>query len=340
MRGTERMLAMIYEGAGGPDVIARRELPMPVCAPDMLLVKVHASALNRADVLQREGEYEIPAGQSTIPGVEIAGTVEAWGENVSGFSHGQRVYGVVEGGGCAEFCLLDRLMANPIPDGIGFEEAAATAESFLTCNETLFELGGLAPGDSVLIHAGASGIGTTALRMALHIGARPICTVGSPAKAEALRGLGAADVIEYRKQDFLAEVLRLTGGAGVALVLDFVGGAYLERNLRALRLGGCMVSAGLLDGLSADIDLLLLVERRLQIKGSSLRLRPMAEKRGVNARFRKRWLKPLRQGEISPVIHATYPLADLALAQHEMEENRNIGKIVLAVRDTEGTSLL
>jgi len=340
MPDTERMLAMVYEGAGGPHVIARRELPMPVCTPDMLLVKVHASALNRADVLQREGEYEIPAGQSTIPGVEIAGTVEAWGEHVSGFSRGQRVYGVVEGGGFAEFCLLDRLMANSIPDGVGFEEAAATAESFLTCNETLFELGGLAPGDSVLIHAGASGIGTTAMRMALHAGARPICTVGSRAKAEALRGLGAADVIEYRTQDFLAEVLRLTGGEGVALVLDFVGGAYLERNLRALRPGGCMVSAGLLDGLSAEIDLLFLVERRLQIKGSSLRLRPMAQKRGVNARFRQRWLKPLQQGDISPVIHATYALADLALAQGEMEENRNIGKIVLAVRDTEGASLL
>lgn len=334
------MRAIVYESSGGPEVIAQRELPMPVCTADALLVKVHASALNRADVLQREGEYEIPAGQSTIPGVEIAGTVEAWGENVAGFAKGQRVYGVVEGGAFAEFCLLDHLMANLIPDGTTYEEAAATAESFLTCNETLFELGGLTQGDRVLIHAGASDIGTTALRMALHIGAEPICTVGSPAKAQALRALGATSVIEYKKQDFLAETMRLTEGEGVRLVLDFVGGAYLDRNLLALSRGGCMVCAGLLDGLSAQIDLLLVVERRLQIKGSSLRLRPMTEKREVNARFRQRWLPPLAHGEIGPVVHAVYPIAEVAKAQHAMETNQNIGKIVIAVRDGAGRSLL
>ncbi|WP_266171377.1 NAD(P)H-quinone oxidoreductase [Dyella subtropica] len=334
------MKAVVYEGKGGPEVIVTRELPMPVCTPDSLLVKVHASALNRGDVLQREGEYDIPAGQSTIPGIEIAGTVEAWGENVRGFTEGQRVYGVVEGGGFAEFCLLDRGMANLIPETIGFEEAAATAESFLTCNETLFELGGLAPGDHVLIHAGASAIGTTAMRMTLHAGARPICTVGSPRKAEALHAFGASAVIEYKTQDFLAEVLRLTGGEGVPLVLDFVGGAYLERNLRALRLGGCLVVAGLLDGLSAEIDLLLVVERRLRIKGSSLRLRPMREKREVNKRFRSRWIEPLERGEIRPVIYATHPIAEVAQAQHLMESHQNIGKIVIAVRDANGRMLL
>jgi putative PIG3 family NAD(P)H quinone oxidoreductase len=334
------MRAIVYEGKGGGEVVVRRELPTPACTPDALLVKVHATALNRGDVLQREGEYEIPVGQSTIPGIEIAGTVEAWGENVTGYSKGQRVYGVVEGGGFAEFCLLDQGMANLIPDTVGFEEAAATAESFLTCNETLFELGGLAGGDSVLIHAGASAIGTTAVLMALHAGARPICTVGSPRKADALRTLGAVAAIEYKTQDFVAEVLRLTGGEGVPVLLDFVGGAYLDRNLHALRLGGCLVATGLLDGLSAEIDLLHVIERRLQIKGSSLRLRPMAEKRGVNERFRQRWLGPLARGEIRPVIHAIYSILDVVQAQHVMEANQNIGKIVFTVRDAQGQSLL
>lgn len=334
------MRAIVYEGSGGCEVIVQRELPTPVCTPDALLVKVYATALNRGDVLQREGEYEIPAGQSTIPGIEIAGTVEAWGENVTGYSKGQRVYGVVEGGGFAEFCLLDHGMANPIPETVGFEEAAATAESFLTCNETLFELGGLTRGDSVLIHAGASAIGTTAVLMALHADARPICTVGSPRKAEALRALGVAAAIEYKTQDFLAEVLRLTEGEGVPVVLDFVGGAYLDRNLHALRLGGCMVATGLLDGLSAEIDLLHVIERRLQIKGSSLRLRPMIEKRGVNERFRQRWLGPIARGEIRPVIHAIHSIVEVAKAQHVMEANQNIGKIVLALRDAEGRVLL
>lgn len=325
------MWAVVYEGRGGPEVIAWRELPPPDCKPDSLLVRVRATALNRGDVLQRRGEYEVAPGQSSVPGVEIAGTVEGWGERVTGFTKGQRVYGVVEGGGFAEFCLLDQHMANPVPDVLGFEGAAAVAESFLTSNETLFELGGLKAGQTVLVHAGASSIGTTAVLMALNACAVPYCTVGSPRKAETLRALGAHAAIEYKVHDFVAEVLRVTGGEGVWLVLDFVGGAYLGRNLRALRPGGCMVAAGLLDGLSAELDLLYIVERRLQIKGSSLRLRPMPEKRDVNAHFRRRWLVPLERGEIRPVIHALYPLSELAEAQRVMEADQNIGKIVLTL---------
>ncbi|KFA93398.1 NAD(P)H-quinone oxidoreductase [Archangium violaceum] len=324
------MRAIVYEGPGGPEVVKLREVPKPVATGDLLLVKVHASALNRADILQRQGIYKVPEGQSAIPGVEIAGTVEDWGENVKGFVRGQRVYGVVEGGAFADYCLLDQGMANPVPGSFGFREAAATSESFLTANETLFTLGGLQPGHTVLVHAGASSIGTTMVQMIKHIGATAYCTVGSQKKVEALRAIGADEAILYKEQDFAREVMRLTGGEGVELVMDFIGGAYLERNLSLLKHEGCLVVVGLLDGMSAGLDLLRVVQRRLQIKGSSLRLRPMNEKRQVNAHFRRRWLEVLDRGQLRPVVHAEYPLERFSEAQAEMEANRNIGKIVLS----------
>jgi NADPH2:quinone reductase len=323
--------AVVYEGTGGVEVIRIREVQRPVPTRGALLVRVRATALNRGDILQRQGEYRIPRGQSTIPGVEVAGTVEALGEGATRFAIGQGVFGVVEGGGFAEYCLVDERMANPIPDGFSLYEAAATAESGLTANETLFTLGGLAAGDGVLIHAGASSVGTTMMQMAKRAGATAYATVGSSKKADAIRGLRADAVINYSTEDFVAEVLRLTGGVGVQLVMDFVGGAYLGRNLAALRAGGCLVVVGLLDGLSAELDLLRVVERRLSIKGSSLRLRPLTEKRQVNARFRARWGDELSRGTMRPVVHAVYPIEQLASAQAEMEANANVGKIVLSV---------
>ncbi|WP_164002919.1 NAD(P)H-quinone oxidoreductase [Pyxidicoccus caerfyrddinensis] len=325
------MRAVIFEGSGGPEVVKLREVARPVPTREALLVKVQATALNRADLLQRQGEYQVPEGQSPIPGVEVAGTVEAWGEDVKGFTRGQRVYGVVEGGGLAEYCLLDQGMANPIPTGFDFAEAAATAESCLTANETLFTLGQLQRGQAVLIHAAASSIGTTMVQMARHVGATTFCTVGTQRKVEALRALGADEVFNYREQDFVREILRLTRDEGVPLVMDFVGGAFLERNLAVLGHEGCLVMVGLLDGMTAQVDLLRIVQRRLQLKGSSLRLRPMREKREVNERFRQRWLEVLARGELRPVIHARYPLEDVGAALADMEANRNIGKLVLTL---------
>ncbi|WIG96455.1 NAD(P)H-quinone oxidoreductase [Myxococcus sp. SDU36] len=325
------MRAVVFEGSGGPEVVKLRDVPRPVPTREALLVKVHATALNRADLIQRQGEYHVPEGQSPIPGVEVAGTVEAWGEAVRGFTRGQPVFGVVEGGGLAEYCLLDQGMALPVPAGFDFAEAAATAESCLTANETLFTLGDLKPGQAVLIHAAASSIGTTMVQMARHVGATTYCTVGSRRKVDALRALGADAVFDYREQDFVHEVLQLTRGEGVPLVMDFVGGAYLERNLAVLGHEGCLVMVGLLDGMSAQVDLLRIVQRRLQLKGSSLRLRPMQEKREVNARFRQRWMEVLAQGGLRPVIHARYPLEDVETALGEMEANRNIGKLVLTL---------
>ncbi|GEN10388.1 putative NAD(P)H quinone oxidoreductase, PIG3 family [Myxococcus fulvus] len=325
------MRAVVFEGLGGPEVVKLREVPRPVPTREALLVKVHATALNRADLLQRQGEYHVPEGQSAIPGVEVAGTVEAWGEDVKGFTRGQRVFGVVEGGGFADYCLLDQGMALPIPSGFDFTEAAATSESCLTANETLFTLGHLQRGQAVLIHAAASSIGTTMVQMARHVGATTYCTVGTRRKVEAVRALGADAVFDHREQDFVQEVLRLTGGEGVPLVMDFIGGAYLERNLGVLAHEGCLVLVGLLDGMSTQVDLLRIVQRRLQLKGSSLRLRPLKEKREVNARFRQRWMEVLAMGGLRPVIHARHPLEDVNVALGEMEANRNIGKLVLTL---------
>ncbi|MGH3742155.1 MAG: NAD(P)H-quinone oxidoreductase [Micromonosporaceae bacterium] len=327
------MRAVVCRGVGGPEAVVIAELPRPRPGPDDLLVRVHASALNRGDLLQRDGEYQVPEGQSSVLGVEVAGTVESCGERVVDHRPGDRVFGVVAGGGFAEYCLLDRGMANPIPSAWGFREAAATAEAWLTADETLFELGGLVAGQTVLVHASASGVGATMVQLARHVGARVYGTAGSAAKASAVRALGAEHVIDYRAQDFVPEVSRLTGGQGVDLVMDFIGGAWLERNLRVLRDGGRLILVGLLDGLDARLDMLEVVARRLQIKGSSLRLRPIEQKREVNRRFQQRWLARLQADKIRPVIHAEYPFEEIHAAQREMEDNRNVGKIVLRVRD-------
>jgi NADPH2:quinone reductase len=327
----DTMTAVVYTGAGGPEVVDIQQVPKPEPGEEELLVKVHATALNRADILQRDGEYLVPAGQSTIPGIEIAGTVAGWGGRVAGYRHGDRVFGVVEGGGFAGYCRLDQGMANLIPRAWDFSEAAAAAESWLTANETLFTLGRLVAGERVLIHAGASGIGTTMVQAAAMAGAVVYATVGSPAKVGAVRALGATAVIDYRQDDYVEELLTLTGGAGVDLVMDVIGGAEFSRNLSVLDRGGRLVLVGLLDGLEARLDLLDVVERRIQIMGSSLRLRPMAEKRQVNARFRQRWMGVLSRDQIRPVIHAEYPLRDVLAAQEEMASRRNIGKIVIQV---------
>ncbi|HZM82127.1 MAG TPA: NAD(P)H-quinone oxidoreductase [Candidatus Limnocylindrales bacterium] len=327
------MHAVVFKGAGGPEVVTIADVPRPEPGPSELLVRVHASALNRGDLLQRDGEYHVPEGQSAIPGVEIAGVVESCGPHASGFRQGDRVFGVVEGGGFAEYCRLDAGMANPVPGAWGFAAAAATAESWLTADETLFTLGGLAAGESVLVHASASGVGTAAVQQAVLAGAVVYGTAGLPSKVDAVRALGAAEVVNHRTHDFVDELLRLTGGRGVDLVLDFLGGKGLGRNLSVLRHGGCLVAAGLLDGVvDAHMNQLDVIERRLQIKGSSLRLRPMAEKRMVNARFRQRWLDRLLCDEIRPVIHAEYRIEEINSALQEMEENHNIGKIVLWIR--------
>jgi putative PIG3 family NAD(P)H quinone oxidoreductase len=332
MDPTPQMLAVTYTRAGGPEVVVRRRLPRPVPAATDLLVEVRASGLNRGDIAQRTGEYTVPVGEVDIPGVEIAGVVVAQGESATGFRIGDRVFGVVPGGGFADYCLLDVGLANLVPEGWEFGTAAATAESWLTANEALFELGGLRAEQTVVVHAAASGVGTTMIQMCRLAGANVIGTVRSPEKATPVRAVGAHTVLRYDPSDTVRRVRELTDGQGADLVMDFVGGPRLAENLAMLRDGGCLVVLGLLGGAAASVDLAQLVTRRLRVEGCSLRSRPLPEKQAVNRRFRERWLHRLTSAEVLPVVHATYSIDQFGAAQEEMEQNRNVGKIVISTR--------
>jgi putative PIG3 family NAD(P)H quinone oxidoreductase len=325
------MKAIILAGFGGPAVLTLGEAPKPEPKPEDLLVRVRASALNRADTLQRRGSYPAPPGDSELLGLELAGEVVGWGGAVQGFREGQRVFGLVGGGGYGEFALLDHQMAMTVPEGWSFEEAAAVPEVFFTANETVFVQGGLQPGETLLVHAGGSGVGTAAIQMAHHIGATVYLTAGSQEKIDRALALGADAGINYKTQDFVEEVTRLTGGAGVDVVEDFLGASYLARNMAALKTTGRLVVVATMGGIKTEIDLNLLMRKRLAIFGSVLRARSLEEKRGVTRRFRERWLPVLVEGRIKPIIDSRFPLAQAAEAHERMEANLNFGKIILTL---------
>jgi putative PIG3 family NAD(P)H quinone oxidoreductase len=322
------MRAVVFEGFGGPEVLALCELPRPQPGPQELLVRVQAAALNRADTLQRAGVYAPPPGQVDIPGVEIAGEVAAWGSEVTGFREGDRVFGITAGGGYAEYCAIDQGMAIPLPEGWSWTVAAAVPEVFITADLTLFEMGHLRAGETVLVHAAGSGVGTACVQLARHAGARVLatCSAAKIARAEAL----GAEAID-RSGDFAAEVLAKTGGEGVDVIEDCAGAAYLKRNLSLLRPGGRLVEIGLLSGWVTEIDLETVVLKRLQIKGTAFRPRPLAEKRAVTRRFRDTWLPLLVDGRLFPVIDSVFPLEQVAEAHRRMDANLNFGKILLTV---------
>jgi putative PIG3 family NAD(P)H quinone oxidoreductase len=325
------MKAIVLSGSGGPEVLTLGEAPRPEPKPDDLLVRVRATALNRADTLQRRGLYPPPPGDSELLGLELAGEVAGWGSAVTGFREGQRVFGLVGGGGYAEYALLDQRMAMPVPDGWSWEQAAAVPEVYFTANETVFVLGGLQRGETLLVHAGGSGVGTAAIQMAHHIGATVYFTAGSPDKIERAMALGAAAGINYKTQDFVEEVQRLTGGKGVDVVEDFLGAAYLAKNMAALKTTGRLVIVATMGGTKCEIDLNLLMRKRLAIFGSVLRARPLEEKRLVTRRFLERWMEPLAQGKLKPIVDSTFPLAQARQAHERMESNLNFGKIILTV---------
>jgi tumor protein p53-inducible protein 3 len=325
------MRAITFTTPGGPEVLQLTEVPDPTPRPEQLLVRVRASALNRADTLQRRGQYPPPLGESDILGLELAGEVEAVGTMTQGFRVGDRVFGLVGGGGYAEKAVIDYRMAMPIPANWSFVEAAAVPEVFFTANETLFTLGQLAPGETVLIHAGASGVGTAGIQMAHHIGARVFATAGSPEKVERITALGAEVGINYKTEDFAARVRELTTRAGVELIQDFIGAAYWQHNLQCLKVGGRLVLVGLMGGAKVEADLGLILRQRLHIIGSVMRSQSLESKIAITQRFRERWLPLLAQGHIRPIIDTSFPLAEAAAAHQYMEDNRNVGKIMLVV---------
>jgi putative PIG3 family NAD(P)H quinone oxidoreductase len=325
------MKAIIRTSDGGPEVLRLTEIPAPIPGPKQLLVDVKATALNRLDTLQRRGLYPPPSGESEVLGLEIAGTVEAMGDEVAGFSRGNRVFGLIGGGGYAEQAIIDYRMAIPLPDGWSFEQAAAIPEVFFTANETLFTLGRLRQNETVLIHAGGSGVGTAGTQMAHQIGARVFITAGSEDKIKKSKALGCTEGINYKACNFAEEIMRLTKGEGVDVVQDFIGAPYLERNLSILKPRGRLLIAGLMGGNTVETNLGHILRKRLQIFGSVMRSLPIEEKIQITKRFVNRWLPLLREGRIKPIIDTVMQLSQAREAHEYMESNKNFGKIVLKI---------
>lgn len=325
------MKAITIKEFGSPEVLSIQEIPKPTPKPQQLLIRVYATALNRADLLQRRGAYPPPPGDSEILGLEIAGEVVELGREVKNFTVGQRVFGLVGGGGYAEYCVIDAQMAMLIPADWSYIEAAAVPESFFTANETVFVLGELQAGESILIHAAGSGVGTAAVQMAHYLGATVYCTAGSIEKIDRIISLGATAVINYKTQDFVSEIMNLTQQQGVDVIEDFIGAKYFAKNMSILKSRGRLIEVGLMGGSKSEIDLGLILTKRLQIKGSVLRPRSLEEKRAVTRRFQDRWLPVLISGKIKPIIHTVLSLDKVVEAHNLMESNQNFGKIVLEV---------
>jgi putative PIG3 family NAD(P)H quinone oxidoreductase len=329
--GNSRMKAIIRTGDGGPEVLTLGEVPAPTPGPTQLLINVKATALNRADTIQRRGGYPPPPGESEVLGLELSGVVEAIGSDVTGFKRGDAIFGLVGGGGYAEQALIDYRMAMPIPEGWSFEKAAAVPEVFFTANETLFVLGGLSAGETALIHAGGSGVGTAGTQMARETGARVFITAGSAEKIERSKALGSTAGINYKEQDFAEEIMRLTDGEGVDVVQDFIGAPYWNRNLSVLKPRGRLVVVGLMGGGAGEVELGPILRKRLQVFGSVMRPLPLDAKIGITQRFMERWLPLLVEEKINPIIDTVFPLAQAREAHEYMEANRNFGKIILKV---------
>jgi NADPH2:quinone reductase len=326
------MLAIQIEKPGGPEVLTLAERPRPSPGPGEVLVKVAAAGVNRPDVMQRQGRYPPPPGVTDIPGLEIAGTVEELGSGVTDFRGGERICALVAGGGYAEYCVAPAPQCLPIPAAMSLTAAAAIPETFFTVWSNVFERGKLAAGETILIHGGSSGIGTTAIQLARAFKARVFATAGSAEKCAACERLGAERAINYREADFVAAIRELTsGGHGVDVVLDIIGGDYVARNMELLKMDGRLVQIAVLGGAKAEINLVPIIQRRLTITGSGLRPRSVHEKGAIAAALREHVWPLLEKGTVAPVIDATFPLADASAAHRRMESSAHIGKLVLVV---------
>ena len=323
------------KGSGPPEVLVPAIGPVPKPQAGEVLVKVVAAGINRPDVIQRQGHYPAPPGASPIPGLEIAGTVAALGdgapESLGGWKVGDALCALVTGGGYAEYCAAPAPQCLRVPQGFSMIEAAALPETFYTVWSNVFVRGRLEPGETILIHGGSSGIGTTAIQLAHAFGARVIATAGSDDKCAACRALGADVAIDYRTEDFVKRAKELTQGKGVELVLDMVGGDYLQRNVSALAVEGRLVQIAFLKPSKVEFDFMPMMLKRLTLTGSTLRARPVAQKAEIARALAVKVWPLLDQGKIKPLIHQTFPLADAAAAHRLMESSEHIGKIVLTV---------
>ena len=327
-----RMTAIEISEPGGPGVLAPAEREVPEPGPGEVLVAVEAAGVNRPDVMQRQGLYPPPPGASDIPGLEIAGTVASLGDGVDTPAVGSRVCALVSGGGYAEYCAAPAPLCLPVPAGLDSVEAAALPETFFTVWTNVYDRARLAEGESLLVHGGSSGIGTTAIQLAKAFGAAVYVTAGSKSKCDACLALGADAAINYRDEDFVERVGALTGGRGVDVVLDMIAGDYLTRNLKCLAVEGRLVIIAVQHGPKVEqLNVLPVMLRRLTVTGSTLRPRSVEQKAAIAHALHAKVWPLLAAGTVRPVVHARFPLADAAGAHRLMESSEHVGKIVLAV---------
>jgi NADPH:quinone reductase len=328
------MRAVIAEGSGGPEVLKLVERPVPQPSEGEILVRIRAAGINRPDVLQRQGGYAPPPGVSDILGLEFAGEVAATGPNATRFKEGARVMGLVAGGAYAEYAVVHETNALPAPDGLSWEEAGAVPETTFTVWTNVFERGGLQPGETLLVHGGTSGIGTTAIQLAKAFGAKVIATAGSAEKCAACTRLGADVAVNYRSQDFVAAVKESTGGRGADVILDMVGGDYIPRNHEAAAQDGRIVQIAFLNGSKVELDFRRLMLKRLTHTGSTLRPRTVAEKAAIARALEAKVLPLLAKGLCKPVMDSTFAFEDVAEAHARMDGGAHIGKIVLTFQQS------
>ncbi|MEX5747132.1 NAD(P)H-quinone oxidoreductase [Massilia sp. X63] len=325
------MRAIEITQPGKPDVLQLCERPVPVPKAGEVLIKVHAAGINRPDVLQRLGKYPVPPGASDLPGLEVAGEIVDGDYAAAGFDKGDLVCALVQGGGYAEYCTAPAEQCLPLPKGLSALEAASLPETFFTVWSNIFDRAQLAPGETLLVQGGSSGIGVTAIQLATALGHRVFATAGSDEKCRACEQLGAERGINYRSEDFAAVVKELTGGKGVDVILDMVAGDYIPREIDCLADDGRIALIALLGGAKAEIDLGQVLRRRLHISGSTLRPRPVAFKAAIARSLRERVWPLFEQGKLKPVIYRSFPLAEAAQAHALMESSTHVGKIVLEV---------
>ncbi len=323
------MRAIEITTPGGPDVLKLVERPKPQAGPGEVLIKVTAAGINRPDVFQRKGAYAPPPGASDLPGLEVAGEIVEGDAAAGGFSIGDRVCALVAGGGYAEYCVAPALQCLPIPDGLSDIEAAGLPETYFTVWSNVFDRGHLSEGETLLVHGGASGIGTTAIQLARALGNTVYTTVGSDERVAAVRELGASAGINYKTQDFVAEIKALTNNRGVDVILDMVAGEYLDRDIKALADDGRIVIIALLGGAKGMVNADQILRRRLTITGSTLRPRDVAFKAAIARQLREKVWPLFASGKLKPVVHVTFPLAQADQAHAMMESGEHIGKIVL-----------
>jgi NADPH:quinone reductase len=325
----DSMVCIEIPEPGGPDALRPASRALPTPAAGEVLVRVAAAGVNRPDIIQRTGNYAPPPGVTDIPGLEIAGTVAALGEGVDGWTIGDSLAALVAGGGYSEYCTAPAAQCLPVPKGLDMVQAASLPETFFTVWTNVFGRAGLKAGETLLVHGGSSGIGIAAIQMAHRLGSRVIATAGSADKCAACESLGAERAVDYRQQDFVAAAKEFTGGKGVDVVLDMVGGDYIQRNLSALAVEGRLAIIAFLAGSQVEVNFLPIMLKRITVTGSTLRPQSIESKAAIARALEKTVWPLIEAGDIRPVIDSTFSLAEAAAAHRLMESSRHIGKIML-----------